>query len=73
MQSDEKRSFADTRRRRQFSRPTRRREPASENYDGNPHRLGILDAVLLGYARVSTADQNPDHQVDALRRAGVAK
>jgi len=28
--------------------------------------------VLLGYARVSTADQNPDHQVDALRRAGVA-
>jgi DNA invertase Pin-like site-specific DNA recombinase len=29
--------------------------------------------VLLGYARVSTADQNPDHQVDALRRAGVAE
>jgi len=28
--------------------------------------------VLFGYARVSTADQNPDHQVDALRRAGVA-
>lgn len=27
--------------------------------------------MLLGYARVSTADQNPDHQVDALRRAGV--
>ncbi|WP_257226205.1 recombinase family protein [Rhodococcus opacus] len=24
-----------------------------------------------GYARVSSADQNPDHQVDALRRAGV--
>jgi DNA invertase Pin-like site-specific DNA recombinase len=29
--------------------------------------------VLFGYARVSTADQNPDHQVDALRRAGVAE
>jgi len=29
--------------------------------------------VFLGYARVSTADQNPDHQVDALRRAGVAE
>lgn len=28
--------------------------------------------MLLGYARVSTADQNPDHQVDALTRAGVA-
>jgi len=27
--------------------------------------------VFLGYARVSTADQNPDHQVDALIRAGV--
>lgn len=28
--------------------------------------------MLLGYARVSTGDQNPDHQIDALRRAGVA-
>jgi DNA invertase Pin-like site-specific DNA recombinase len=25
----------------------------------------------FGYARVSTADQNPDHQIDALQRAGV--
>ena len=28
--------------------------------------------MLLGYARVSTSDQNPDHQTDALTRAGVA-
>jgi DNA invertase Pin-like site-specific DNA recombinase len=27
--------------------------------------------MLFGYARVSTADQNPDHQIDALRRHGV--
>ena len=25
----------------------------------------------FGYVRVSTADQNPDHQIDALQRAGV--
>ncbi|EFC84815.1 recombinase family protein [Parafrankia sp. EUN1f] len=29
--------------------------------------------MLIGYARVSTADQNPDHQIDALLRAGVAE
>jgi len=28
--------------------------------------------MLLGYARVSTAEQNPSHQIDALERAGVA-
>lgn len=28
--------------------------------------------MLVGYARVSTAEQNPAHQVDALTRAGVA-
>jgi DNA invertase Pin-like site-specific DNA recombinase len=28
--------------------------------------------MLIGYARVSTAEQNPAHQVDALIRAGVA-
>ena len=28
--------------------------------------------MLVGYARVSTADQNPDHHIDALTRAGVA-
>jgi DNA invertase Pin-like site-specific DNA recombinase len=29
--------------------------------------------VLIAYARVSTADQNPAHETDALRRAGVAE
>jgi len=29
--------------------------------------------MLIGYARVSTAEQSPDHQVDALVRAGVAE
>ncbi|MFI6798381.1 recombinase family protein [Streptosporangium canum] len=29
--------------------------------------------MLFGYARVSTADQNPGHQIDALIRAGVAR
>jgi len=29
--------------------------------------------VIIGYAGVSTTEQNPDHQVDALRRAGVAE
>jgi DNA invertase Pin-like site-specific DNA recombinase len=29
--------------------------------------------MLIGYTRVSTADQNPAHQIDALLRAGVAE
>ncbi|MDQ3850499.1 MAG: recombinase family protein [Actinomycetota bacterium] len=29
--------------------------------------------MLFGYARVSTAEQNPDHQIDALQCAGVAR
>jgi DNA invertase Pin-like site-specific DNA recombinase len=28
--------------------------------------------MIVGYARVSTVDQNPVHQIDALVRAGVA-
>ncbi|MGH3950151.1 MAG: recombinase family protein [Pseudonocardiaceae bacterium] len=29
--------------------------------------------MLIGYGRVSTAEQNPAHQIDALSRAGVAR
>ena len=29
--------------------------------------------MLVGYARVSTAEHNPDQQTDALARAGVAR
>jgi DNA invertase Pin-like site-specific DNA recombinase len=29
--------------------------------------------MLFGYSRVSTADQNPDHQIGALLRAGVLR
>ncbi|MET8509797.1 recombinase family protein [Streptomyces sp. NPDC004787] len=29
--------------------------------------------MLFGYARVSTTDQNPDHQIDALLRHGVER
>lgn len=34
---------------------------------------GILDGMLIGYGRVSTSDQNPAHQNDALTRVGVAR
>jgi hypothetical protein len=33
--------------------------------------MGIVD-TLIGYARVPSADQNPDDQIAALRNAGVA-
>ncbi len=39
---------------------------------GKPARWAIFDGMLIGYARVSTPDQKPDHQIDALVRAGVA-
>src|SRR5690348_17272346 len=32
-----------------------------------------VTAMLIGYGRVSTAEQNPAHQIDALTRAGVAE
>jgi hypothetical protein len=30
-------------------------------------------ALMGGYLRVSTADQNPDHQIDTFLRAGVGE
>jgi DNA invertase Pin-like site-specific DNA recombinase len=33
---------------------------------------GSFRHMIFGYARVSTSDQNPDHQIDALTNAGVA-
>jgi hypothetical protein len=49
------------------------RQHVSGNYVGKPPASTIVDAVLIGYARVLTAEQNPVHQVDALRRAGVGE
>ncbi len=43
-----------------------RRVPMSENGPSDRCRH-----MLIGYARVSTADQNPDHQSDTLLRHGV--
>ncbi|MFI2750950.1 recombinase family protein [Kitasatospora sp. NPDC018623] len=33
--------------------------------------VGYFRQMLFGYARVSSADQNPAHQIDALTRAGI--
>lgn len=44
--------------------------PCRESTSANPISA-IFDIMLIGYGRVSTADQNPAHQIDALRRAGV--
>lgn len=43
-----------------------RRESTSANGPADRFRH-----MLIGDARISTADQNPDHQIDALIRAGV--
>ncbi len=44
--------------------------PCRETTSANPISA-IFDTMLIGYGRVSTAEQNPAHQIDALRRAGV--
>jgi DNA invertase Pin-like site-specific DNA recombinase len=55
-------------------RAAARRQPASEiNVGEPPGRLASFDTRVHRYARVSTPDQNPDHPIDALPRAGVAE
>jgi hypothetical protein len=46
--------------------------PCRETTSGNPADR-YCRRMLFGYARVSTADQNPAHQIDALTRAGVER
>jgi DNA invertase Pin-like site-specific DNA recombinase len=45
--------------------------PCRKTMPTKPGHLDIVGAMLIGYARVSTKDQDPIHQVDALRRGGV--
>ncbi|MGW1728094.1 recombinase family protein [Streptomyces sp. NPDC002306] len=46
------------------------RKPAS-GINASKRQDGRFRHILIGQARTSTADQNPDHQFDALQRAGV--
>ena len=41
------------------------------NNVGQRVRCRSFRHIFIGYARVSTPEQNADHQVDALRRSGV--
>lgn len=51
-----------------FSRPSRSALAFPRPAPGLP----CFFLLLIGYGRVSTAEQNRDHQIDALHRAGVA-
>jgi DNA invertase Pin-like site-specific DNA recombinase len=46
--------------------------PCRKSTSGNPADR-YCRRMLFGYARVSTSDQNPAHQIDALIRAGVER
>ncbi len=62
-----KRSFADSGRARPPSLQTASRTRV-ENLRRTRRPITYFRRVLFGYARVSTADQNPDHQIDAVQR-----
>jgi DNA invertase Pin-like site-specific DNA recombinase len=42
-----------------------------QNQTSQNSSLGVFEIMLVGYARVSTTDQNPDLQIDALLKTGV--
>lgn len=48
-------------------------EPRAENVRQLPDERSPVSGALLGYARVSTADQVLDRQVDALTQAGCTR